>query len=126
MVAAADASRRRIERDLHDGVQQQLVALCLEPAVRDDGAGGAEPGRGSGLIGLVDRVEAIGGKLDITSPPGESATMNVNCRSPGHAMEGVDRGSPGHDRSVCRPIEPALGRLPPGRARVTLPSAVAA
>ncbi|WP_308314603.1 sensor histidine kinase [Streptomyces gilvus] len=36
----------------------------LELTVADDGAGGAEPGRGSGLIGLTDRVEAIGGKLD--------------------------------------------------------------
>jgi signal transduction histidine kinase len=35
--------------------------------VRDDGIGGADPGRGSGLIGLSDRVEALGGSLEITS-----------------------------------------------------------
>jgi signal transduction histidine kinase len=35
--------------------------------VRDDGIGGADPGRGSGLIGLRDRVEALGGSLEITS-----------------------------------------------------------
>ncbi|MEU6377842.1 nitrate- and nitrite sensing domain-containing protein [Streptomyces sp. NPDC046909] len=49
----------------------------LELVIRDDGVGGAEPGRGSGLIGLIDRVEAVGGKLDVTSPPGEGTTMAV-------------------------------------------------
>jgi signal transduction histidine kinase len=49
----------------------------LELTIRDDGAGGAEPGRGSGLIGLIDRVEAIGGKLDVSSAPGEGTTLQV-------------------------------------------------
>ncbi|NEB01479.1 nitrate- and nitrite sensing domain-containing protein [Streptomyces sp. SID13726] len=49
----------------------------LELTIRDDGTGGAEPGRGSGLIGLIDRVEAIGGKLVVSSPPGEGTTMDV-------------------------------------------------
>jgi signal transduction histidine kinase len=38
--------------------------------VSDDGVGGAEPGRGTGLVGLSDRVEALGGRLRIESPPG--------------------------------------------------------
>ncbi|MDF2265483.1 nitrate- and nitrite sensing domain-containing protein [Streptomyces coacervatus] len=50
---------------------------ALELTIRDDGTGGAEPGRGSGLIGLIDRVEAIGGKLDVSSPPGEGTTLHV-------------------------------------------------
>jgi signal transduction histidine kinase len=41
----------------------------LRVAVADDGVGGAEIGRGSGLEGLVDRVEALGGWLEIDSPP---------------------------------------------------------
>ncbi|MFF4059457.1 sensor histidine kinase [Streptomyces sp. NPDC001668] len=49
----------------------------LELTVRDDGVGGADPGRGSGLIGLIDRVEAIGGKLAVGSPPGEGTTVDV-------------------------------------------------
>jgi signal transduction histidine kinase len=44
-------------------------------AVRDDGVGGADPARGSGLIGLIDRVEAAGGEITITSPPGEGTTL---------------------------------------------------
>jgi signal transduction histidine kinase len=41
----------------------------VELAIRDDGVGGAEPARGSGLIGLRDRVEALGGSIEITSTP---------------------------------------------------------
>jgi signal transduction histidine kinase len=40
----------------------------LDLLVRDDGVGGADSGRGSGLIGLKDRVEALGGQLKIWSP----------------------------------------------------------
>ncbi|WP_374208427.1 nitrate- and nitrite sensing domain-containing protein [Streptomyces lincolnensis] len=49
----------------------------LELTIHDDGGGGAEPGRGSGLIGLIDRVEAIGGKLVVSSPPGDGTTLDV-------------------------------------------------
>ena len=185
VVAAADEARRRIERDLHDSVQQRLVALTLElrelesvcpmrdkvarigdglgsiledlreivqgihppvlrraglgPALRtltrqskiparldarvegrlsepvevaayhvvaetlanaakhsaasaitvevaerpgmlflsvhDDGAGGADPSRGTGLTGLKDRVEALGGTFTVLSPPGGGTTV---------------------------------------------------
>jgi signal transduction histidine kinase len=40
---------------------------CLHISVADDGVGGASPGGGSGLIGLKDRVEALGGHLQLTS-----------------------------------------------------------
>ena len=43
--------------------------------VRDDGAGGAEVGRGSGLRGLADRFEALGGRLEINSPRGAGTTV---------------------------------------------------
>ncbi len=38
--------------------------------VTDDGMGGADPARGSGLRGLSDRIEALGGRLRFESPPG--------------------------------------------------------
>jgi signal transduction histidine kinase len=47
----------------------------LRVAVRDDGLGGADPSRGSGLTGLRDRVEALGGRLEITSTPGEGTLL---------------------------------------------------
>ncbi|MGI5232178.1 CHASE3 domain-containing protein [Actinoallomurus sp. CA-142502] len=45
--------------------------------VSDDGIGGANPGRGSGLIGLRDRVEALGGRVEIKSPPAGGTTLSV-------------------------------------------------
>lgn len=50
----------------------------LHLSVRDDGVGGADPARGSGLIGLRDRVEAIGGTAVIHSPAGAGTTVLVS------------------------------------------------
>ncbi len=50
---------------------------CLHLSVRDDGAGGADPARGSGLIGLRDRAEALGGSLELSSPLGEGTLISV-------------------------------------------------
>ncbi len=47
----------------------------LRVAVRDDGTGGADPAGGSGLTGLRDRVEALGGRLEITSARGEGTLV---------------------------------------------------
>jgi signal transduction histidine kinase len=44
-------------------------------AIRDDGVGGADLGRGSGLIGLRDRVEALGGRLEVASPAGHGTSL---------------------------------------------------
>jgi signal transduction histidine kinase len=45
--------------------------------VVDDGAGGADPADGSGLRGLADRVEALGGRLEVTSPSGRGTTVRA-------------------------------------------------
>ncbi len=45
--------------------------------VSDDGAGGAEIGKGSGLRGLADRVEALGGTLALHSPPAAGTTLTA-------------------------------------------------
>jgi signal transduction histidine kinase len=50
---------------------------ALRVEVRDDGRGGADPARGSGLLGLRDRVEAIGGTMHLTSPPGAGTSLSV-------------------------------------------------
>jgi len=57
----AKASRIRIGVAVADGV--------IEATVQDDGAGGADPAAGSGLSGLRDRVEALGGSLRVDSDP---------------------------------------------------------
>ena len=51
---------------------------ALRVCVGDDGGGGAEPRRGSGLIGLRDRVEAVGGSLEVTSPVGHGTLVRVS------------------------------------------------
>ena len=65
----ADASAVQVDLDRQDG----LVRL----AIRDDGVGGADPARGSGLIGLKDRVEGTGGTLHVQSHPGQGTTLLV-------------------------------------------------
>jgi signal transduction histidine kinase len=45
--------------------------------VRDDGIGGADPARGSGLRGLSDRIEALGGTVELASPPGSGTSIRV-------------------------------------------------
>jgi PAS domain S-box-containing protein len=53
------------------GVEDEGIVL----AVRDDGVGGADPSRGSGLIGLHDRVAALGGALTVHSEPGAGTVL---------------------------------------------------
>jgi signal transduction histidine kinase/CHASE3 domain sensor protein len=65
----ANASAVQVDLDRDDG----LVRL----AIRDDGVGGADPARGSGLIGLKDRVEGTGGTLRVDSRPGEGTSLLV-------------------------------------------------
>jgi signal transduction histidine kinase len=58
-------------------VRTATGASTVHATLTDDGAGGAILGRGSGLIGLVDRVEALGGKLVLDSPAGQGTTLAI-------------------------------------------------
>jgi signal transduction histidine kinase len=49
----------------------------LAVVVRDDGVGGADVGGGSGLVGLRDRVEALGGRISVESEPGAGTTLSI-------------------------------------------------
>jgi signal transduction histidine kinase len=66
--------------------------------IRDDGVGGADPRRGSGIIGVVDRVEAVGGTVRIVSPPGGGTTLQVHLPRDGSAAP-----APRAARSLPRP-----------------------
>jgi signal transduction histidine kinase len=66
----------------HAGATRAWVSVIAEGnelhmSVRDDGAGGADPARGSGLIGLKDRVDALGGTIEIDSAPGSGTRIEV-------------------------------------------------
>ena len=65
----ADASAAEVEVAVGEGV--------VRVSVRDDGRGGAGFGRGSGLVGLKDRVEALGGRIQLDSPPGAGTALDI-------------------------------------------------
>ncbi|MDT5118428.1 MAG: hypothetical protein QOE30_4167, partial [Mycobacterium sp.] len=58
-------------------VHVEAEGTDLHLSIRDDGIGGADIGRGSGLTGLVDRVEALGGKMTISSQAGRGTSFAV-------------------------------------------------
>ena len=60
----------------------------LRVRVRDDGRGGADLAGGSGLVGLTDRVEALGGRLTLHSPPGAGTTMDIDLPIPASHRRG--------------------------------------
>jgi signal transduction histidine kinase len=67
----------------------------LRVCVRDDGVGGADPLRGSGLVGLKDRIEALGGTFSVHSPAGGGTT--VCCELPVLAGGGQPDAGPGEE-----------------------------
>lgn len=66
----------------------------VQLSIRDDGVGGADLNQGSGLVGLGDRVEALGGKVDVHSPPGGGtalvAMLPLEVPERGHGVRGLD------------------------------------
>jgi GAF domain-containing protein len=70
---------------------------ALHVRVQDDGRGGADLTRGTGLVGLTDRVEALGGRLALHSPPGAGTTMRMDLPLTAPAAPGspaADTGRP--------------------------------
>jgi signal transduction histidine kinase len=65
----ADASHASVEVSCADG--------GLIVTVVDDGVGGADPGNGSGLRGLSDRIAALDGRLEVSSPVGDGTTVRA-------------------------------------------------
>ena len=59
----------------------------VRATVADDGVGGAALGRSSGLIGLVDRVEALGGKFTLESPVGRGTTISIELPPGSQALD---------------------------------------
>jgi signal transduction histidine kinase len=73
--ALTNAAKHANASTVHVDVDAKDSVVTLE--VRDDGVGGADPGRGSGLVGLRDRVEALGGTMEITSQAGRGTSLHV-------------------------------------------------
>jgi signal transduction histidine kinase len=69
----ANASTIHVEVDVEQGDNGDMLAV----RVHDDGRGGASFAGGSGLVGLKDRVEALGGRLRVCSAPGAGTTVHA-------------------------------------------------
>jgi signal transduction histidine kinase len=87
----ADASEAQVQVESGEG----LLRVC----VRDDGRGGADRTRGSGLVGLTDRVEALGGRFALHSPVGGGTAVQVvlplTAAGGPHAGEPAESAPPG-------------------------------
>jgi signal transduction histidine kinase len=73
--ALTNATKHAFASMVH--VALSVHGRVLRLSIHDDGVGGADPSCGSGLIGLTDRVETIGGKISITSPARGGTTLLV-------------------------------------------------
>jgi GAF domain-containing protein len=105
----AHATAADIEVATGDGV--------LRVSARDDGRGGAHFGHGSGLVGLRDRAEALGGRLLLHSPPGAGTSVQVSLPLGGPSGPGLPAAA------ASRPDDASRGHAadpgPPGPARGT-------
>jgi len=66
----------------HSGASEACVELsttsqALVVEIRDNGSGGASLGGGSGMRGLADRIEALGGQFEVQSPPGAGTVVRA-------------------------------------------------
>jgi signal transduction histidine kinase len=81
---AASEALANVAKHAHASVVA-LSASCdhgiLALEVRDDGIGGLDPSRGSGILGLKDRVEALGGTISVESPSGGGTTLSLRLPS---------------------------------------------
>jgi signal transduction histidine kinase len=72
-------------------VAVESTSEALRVLVRDDGTGGADFTRGTGLQGLKDRVEALGGRFSLRSPYGAGTTLRTEF-----PLTNIDSGTPGN------------------------------
>jgi signal transduction histidine kinase len=79
--ALTNAAKHANASVIQVGVETAGPVLHLR--VRDDGDGGADPSRGSGLVGLRDRVEALGGTIAVHSPAGAGTSLHADLPLPG-------------------------------------------
>jgi signal transduction histidine kinase len=105
----AHATAAEIEVAAGDGV--------LHVRVRDDGRGGADFSGGSGLVGLRDRAEALGGHLRLRSPPGAGTALEIDLPLDDPGGPGLPSGAADLQDNASRGLRP--GR--PGNPDIATP-----
>ena len=73
--ALTNASKHAHANAVRMAASYERQVLTVE--VADDGIGGATTAGGSGLRGLADRVETLGGRFTVSSPPGRGTTLRA-------------------------------------------------
>jgi signal transduction histidine kinase len=100
---ASEALANAMKHAQASQVEMSLTARdgSLLLSVRDDGVGGADPGRGSGLAGLTDRVEALGGSIRLRSAAGAGTNITVDLPLESEPAQGAAdaRPAPGPHRA---------------------------
>ena len=77
VVCEALANVGKYARAEHAAISVRMARGVVEVEIADDGVGGADESRGSGLRGLADRVEALDGRLRVSSPAGVGTTVRA-------------------------------------------------
>ncbi|MEV4114304.1 histidine kinase [Nonomuraea sp. NPDC049695] len=77
VVSEALANLAKHSRATSGAVTARVERGTLVVEVRDDGAGGADPAKGTGLTGLADRLAVVGGRLSLSSPVGGPTLIRV-------------------------------------------------
>jgi signal transduction histidine kinase len=98
----AHATAAEVEVAAGDGV--------LFVRVRDDGRGGADVTGGSGLVGLKDRAEALGGRIWLHSSPGAGTALEIVLPLDGPVCWGSHPGPPDHRTTSAAALRPIPGR----------------
>ena len=90
IVAEALTNAAKHARATQINVRAEIRSDHLHLVIRDDGIGGADTAKGSGLIGLVDRVEACGGTMRIVSEPGAGTSLDAKIPIDVNRQWGID------------------------------------
>ena len=93
-------------------VSVEQLRDTLDLTIQDNGVGGANPS-GAGLTGLMDRVAALGGTIQLVSPPGRGTRLDVKL-----PIRNSDDPPPDGSAEVAGGIPPDPHERAPGRARV--------
>ena len=118
--ALTNAAKHAHASEVHVSADTDGANLLLW--IRDDGIGGADAGKGSGLIGLTDRIEALGGHMQISSPTGSGTSLEVQIPVNGQAPPVVAGRvtdlsvSPGWRPAPAHPLVGGDGRRSPDGA----------
>lgn len=91
-------------------VRVEQVAQRLVVGITDDGVGGADPARGSGLRGLGDRLAALDGRLEVRSVPGQGTEVVAQVPWKGATGARFDPGDAGSSQRSLSPAETGAPR----------------